>query len=96
MEIRTTQTQKEYCLRGTLNVIAISNRDVSNAQVTTWQTNATEKKDLVMSDVSSTAEIILRITRVCTVYKDLQKKTYPPLRWKIYNPPGQIKQTVYA
>jgi hypothetical protein len=28
------------------------------------------------------------------VYKDLQKKTYPPLRSKIYTPPTQIKQTL--
>jgi hypothetical protein len=27
----------------------------------------------------------------CTVYKDLQKKTYPPLRSKIYTLPSQIK-----
>jgi hypothetical protein len=31
---------------GTPKIIAIKNRDVSNAQVTTWQTNATEKKDV--------------------------------------------------
>jgi hypothetical protein len=30
----------------------------------------------------------------CTVYKDLQKKTYSPLRRKIYTPPAQIKQTL--
>jgi hypothetical protein len=30
------------------------------------------------------------------VYKDLQKKTYPPLRLKQYNPPAQIKQTLYT
>jgi hypothetical protein len=30
----------------------------------------------------------------CTIYKDLQKKTQPPLRSKIYTPPVQIKQTL--
>jgi hypothetical protein len=32
----------------------------------------------------------------CTVYKDLQKKTYPPLRLKIYTPLAQIKQTLHT
>jgi hypothetical protein len=32
----------------------------------------------------------------CTVYKDLQKKTYPPLRLKQYTPPAQIKQTLHT
>jgi hypothetical protein len=32
----------------------------------------------------------------CMVYKDLQKKTYPPLRPKIYTPPAQLKQTIYT
>jgi hypothetical protein len=44
-------------------IIAISNQDTLNSKMTTWQTNATEKKDLVMSNVSSVAEIFLRITR---------------------------------
>jgi hypothetical protein len=48
---------------GTPKIIAISNRDVSNAQVTTRLADATEPKGLVMSDVSSVVEIILRITR---------------------------------
>jgi hypothetical protein len=30
----------------------------------------------------------------CRVYKDLQKKTYPPLRPKIYTPAAQLQQTV--
>jgi hypothetical protein len=47
---------------GTLKIITISNRDASNVQVTTCQTSATEKKDRLMSDVSSVVEIILRIT----------------------------------
>jgi hypothetical protein len=51
------------------------------------------KKDRVMSDVFSVVEIILWIKRGCTVYKDLKKKTYPPLRLKQYNPPAQTKQT---
>jgi hypothetical protein len=54
------QTVKDI---GTPKIIAISNRDVSNAQVTSWQTNATEKKDRVMSHVSSVVEIILGIKR---------------------------------
>jgi hypothetical protein len=32
----------------------------------------------------------------CTVYKDLQKKTYPPLPLKIYTPLAQIKQTLHT
>jgi hypothetical protein len=43
--------------------IIISNRDASNTQETIWQTNGTEKKDLVMYDVSSAVEIILWIKR---------------------------------
>jgi hypothetical protein len=43
----------------TLKIIVISNWDASNAQMTTLQTNATEKKALVMSDVSPVVEIIL-------------------------------------
>jgi hypothetical protein len=30
------------------------------------------------------------------VYKDLQKKTYPPLRLKQYIPPAHIKQTLHT
>jgi hypothetical protein len=47
----------------TPKITGISDRNVSNEQVNTWQTNVTEKKDLVMSDVSSVVEIILRVTR---------------------------------
>jgi hypothetical protein len=54
------QTVKDV---GTTKIIAFSNLDVSNAQANTWQTNATETTDRVMSDVSSVVEIILRITR---------------------------------
>jgi hypothetical protein len=43
----------------TPKINAISKRDVSDAQVTTWQISATGKKDRVMSDVSSVVEIIL-------------------------------------
>jgi hypothetical protein len=32
----------------------------------------------------------------CTVNKDLQKKTYPPLRLKQYIPHPQIKHTLYT
>jgi hypothetical protein len=32
----------------------------------------------------------------CTVYKDLQKKTQPPLHLEQYTPPAQIKQTLYT
>jgi hypothetical protein len=31
----------------------------------------------------------------CTVYKDLQKKTYPALHLKQCTPPAQIKQTLH-
>jgi hypothetical protein len=43
---------------GTAKVTAIQNQDASNVQVTTSQTHATEKKELVMSDVSSVVEIL--------------------------------------
>jgi hypothetical protein len=56
------QTVKDM---GTPKIIAISNRVGSNAQVTTWQTNATEKKDRVMSDVSSVIEIICELQGMC-------------------------------
>jgi hypothetical protein len=45
-------------------IIAISNRDQSNAQATTWQTNVTEEKDLVMFDMSSVVEIICELQRM--------------------------------
>jgi hypothetical protein len=32
----------------------------------------------------------------CTVYKDLQQKTFPPLRPKIYTPPPHLKQTLHT
>jgi hypothetical protein len=48
---------------GTPKIIVTLNRDAWNAQVTTWQTNATVKKDRAMPDVSSVVETILRITR---------------------------------
>jgi hypothetical protein len=48
---------------GTTKIITILNRDALNWPVITWQTNASEKKDLVMPDVSSVAEITLPIIR---------------------------------
>jgi hypothetical protein len=48
---------------GTPQIIATSNPNSSKEKVTTGQTNATEKKDRVMSDVFSVVEIILRLTR---------------------------------
>jgi hypothetical protein len=54
------QTAKDM---GIPEIIAISNQDAPNVQVITWWTNATEKKDLVISDVSSAVKIILWITR---------------------------------
>jgi hypothetical protein len=59
----------------TPKITAISNRDESNVQVTIWQTNTTDMKYLVMSDVSSVVEIILQITRVV---QPLQSKQYTP------------------
>jgi hypothetical protein len=44
---------------GTKKIIAISNPNASNAQVTTRETNATGKNDLVMSHVFSVVLIIL-------------------------------------
>jgi hypothetical protein len=46
----------------------------------------------MMSDVSPVVDYY------CYYYKDLQKKTYPPLCLKIlvYTPPTQIKQTLYT
>jgi hypothetical protein len=32
----------------------------------------------------------------CMVYKDLQQKTFPPLRPKIYTPPPHLKQTLHT
>jgi hypothetical protein len=53
--------------------LALNNKDMFNLEYIqkfkinfeppTWQTNATEKKDQVMSDVSSVVKIILRIAR---------------------------------
>jgi hypothetical protein len=54
------QTAKD---RGTPKSTATLNQDVSIAQVTTQQINATKKKNRVMSHVSSVVEIILPITR---------------------------------
>jgi hypothetical protein len=48
---------------GTPKIIAIYTRDASTIQVNIWQTSATERKALAMSDVSFGAEIILIITR---------------------------------
>jgi hypothetical protein len=66
-KIRIAQTrdiaQSAVKYMGTPKIIAISNRDAWNVQETIWQTSATEKKDRVMSGVSSVVEIILRITR---------------------------------
>jgi hypothetical protein len=56
---------------GTPNIIAISDRDASNEQVTTWQTNAAEKG---YSDVSSVVEIILQITRDAEFAKSYKRK----------------------
>jgi hypothetical protein len=50
---------------GTPEIIATSNRNVSNVQVITWQMNATEKKDPVKSSVSSVVEIMMRIRYFC-------------------------------
>jgi hypothetical protein len=47
---------------------------ISNVQMTTWQTNATEEKDLVIFDVSSVVEIILRITRDVRSTKSYKRK----------------------
>jgi hypothetical protein len=62
---------------GTSKNIAISNRDAANALVTTLQTNATEKKDRVKSDVSSVVEIILRITMDVRSTKTCKRKHIP-------------------
>jgi uncharacterized membrane protein (DUF485 family) len=74
---------------GQQKIIAIWNR---NARATTWQTNAAEKKDVrcVLCGGNHPASYKGR-----TVYKDLQKKTYPPLHLKQYTP-AQIKQTLHT
>jgi hypothetical protein len=59
---------------GTPEIIAASYQNASNVQVTTWQTSATENKDLVMSDVSSMLEIILQITRDVRSTKSYKRK----------------------
>jgi hypothetical protein len=63
---------------GTSKIIALSSPDTSNAQVTTGHTNANEKKDLMMSDVSSVVEIILRITRDVRSTKAYKRKHTDP------------------
>jgi hypothetical protein len=65
------QTVKDM---GTASIIAISNRDALKTQVTTWQTSATESNDLVMSDVSSVVQIVLRITRNIRPTKTCKRK----------------------
>jgi hypothetical protein len=61
----------------------------------TWQTNATEKKDRMMSDVSPVVEIILRITRDVRSTRTYKVKHTLLSVWKIYTP-AQIKQTLYT
>jgi hypothetical protein len=51
---------------GTPKIIVTSNRDGSNEQVVTLQTNATEKKDLVMSDVSSVMKSSCELQGMCS------------------------------
>jgi hypothetical protein len=63
-------------------------------QVTTLQTNATEKKDRVMTDVSSVLEIILRITRDVRSTRTYKRK-HTHLS-KQYTPPAQIKQALHT
>jgi hypothetical protein len=41
---------------GTPKIISILNRDASDAQVTTWETDDADMKNWVMSDVSSMVE----------------------------------------
>jgi aspartyl/asparaginyl-tRNA synthetase len=80
IKFETLEKQKGYCSMcrlsdmGILKFIAISNRDVSNAQVTTQRNNATEKIDLVISDVSSVVEIILRISRDVRLTRTYKRK----------------------
>jgi hypothetical protein len=65
------QTVKDM---GTPKIIANSNWDASNVQMTTWQTSTTKKQDLVMSDISSVVEVILRITRDVPSTKTYKRK----------------------
>jgi hypothetical protein len=67
------QTAKDM---GTPKVIVTSNQDAPTAQVTIWQTNTTIKKDLVMSNVSSVVENILRITRDVQPTKSYKKDSH--------------------
>jgi hypothetical protein len=94
--IRTTQTQEGNCSKcklskdmGTPKIIAISNQDVWNAQVTIDKSNRKER----LSDVQCAlcGGNHPANYKGCTVYKDLQKKIYPPSRLKQYTPPAQIK-----
>jgi hypothetical protein len=56
--------QSANCRRyGHSRIIATSILDAPNAQASTSQTNSTEKKDLVISHVSSVVGTILRISR---------------------------------
>jgi hypothetical protein len=70
--IWTSKTQTWYCPVCTMpkilvwahhKLLSFQTYMVSNAQMTTWQTNPPEKKDLVMSNVSSVVEAILGIAR---------------------------------
>jgi hypothetical protein len=79
---------------GTQKTIATLNQDASNVPVIIRQSSANVKKDQVMFDVSSVAEIIQRFTRDVWSTRPLKSKTYPPLRPKIYTPPAQLQQTV--
>jgi hypothetical protein len=65
---------------GTPKIIAFSNRDESNARVTTWHSNATEKKkDLVMSNVTSVVEIILQVQWMYSLQRPMKKKKHTHL-----------------
>jgi hypothetical protein len=73
----SVQTVKDM---DTPKIIAISNRDASNAQ--TWQTNATERKEWVMSGVCSVLEIFLRFTRDAQSTRTYKRKHTHLCVWK--------------
>jgi hypothetical protein len=66
---------------GTPKIIATLNQDAWNVQVTIWRISATEKKDRVMSGVSSVVEIILQITRDVRSTKTYKRKHTNPFVW---------------
>jgi hypothetical protein len=83
------QTVKDM---GIPKIIAIPNRDESNAQVIN---QCHRKRDLVMTEVSSVVAISCELQGMYDLQRPT-KETYLPPRLKQYTPPAQINQTLYT